>query len=132
MPLGPSIVTLLTLLVYFVVTINVGKARFKYKVQPPATTGDPNFERAFRVQQNTLEQLVFFLPLLWLFSYHVSQLWGTILGLIWVLGRVFYAYGYYKEASKRMLGFGISSLINLGLFIGTLIALSYSGFQQFS
>ncbi len=121
--LGPSLVTLSALLVYFIVTINVGRARFKYKVPPPAMTGDPNFERALRVQYNTLEQLVFFLPLLWLFSYYLSEFWGTILGGIWVLGRIIYAWGYYQEAEKRAPGFAISSLSTMLLLLGTLIAL---------
>jgi uncharacterized MAPEG superfamily protein len=127
---GASVITILSLLVYFVITINVGRARSKYNVPPPATTGDPNFERALRVQQNMLEQLVFFLPVLWLFSYYVSELWGSLLGGLWVLGRIFYAYGYYQEANKRTLGFAISSLSGMILFLGTLIALGYSGFQS--
>ena len=128
--LGPSVITLLALLMYFIVTINVGRARFKYKVAPPATTGEPNFERALRVQQNTLEQLVFFLPLLWLFSYYVSEFWGTILGGIWVLGRIIYAWGYYQQAEKRAPGFAISSLSGMVLLLGTLIALGYLGLQN--
>lgn len=126
---GASVITLLSLLLYFILTINVGRARFKYKVPPPATTGEPNFERYLRVQQNTLEQIVFFLPLLWLFSYYVSELWGTILGGLWILGRILFAYGYYQEAEKRTLGFAISTLSSLSLLIGTLIALGYSGLQ---
>lgn len=62
MLLEPSFITVLTLFFYLVITINVGRARAKYKILPPATTGDENFERVLRVQQNTLEQLVFFLP----------------------------------------------------------------------
>lgn len=65
----PSLVTVSALLLYQILALNVGRARAKYKIIPPATTGDPNFERVLRVQQNTLEQLVFFLPSLWLFSY---------------------------------------------------------------
>jgi uncharacterized membrane protein YecN with MAPEG domain len=127
---GASIITVLSLLVYFIITINVGRARAKYNIPPPATTGDPNFERALRVQQNMLEQLVFFLPVLWLFSYYVSELWGILLGGLWILGRIIYAYGYYQEAKKRTLGFAISSLSGMGLLIATLIALVYSGFQK--
>ncbi|WP_308189955.1 MAPEG family protein [Nostoc sp. XA010] len=73
-----SLITTLTLLFYLVITINVSRARTKYKVLPPQTAGDPNFERVLRVQQNTLEQIVFFLPSLWLFSFYVSPLWSTI------------------------------------------------------
>ena len=127
---GASIITLLALLVYFITVINVGRARAKYKVAPPATTGDPNFERVLRVQQNTLEQLVFFLPLLWLFSYYISDLWGSILGGVWVLGRVIYAWGYYQAAEKRTIGFAISSLSSMTLLVGTLIALGYSGLKS--
>jgi uncharacterized membrane protein YecN with MAPEG domain len=123
MALGPSLITVLALLVYFVFTINVGRARFKYKVQPPATTGDPNFERVLRVQQNTLEQLVFFLPLLWLFAQYVSSLWATILGGFWIIGRVLFALGYYQAAEKRGPGFALSSLSSLALLLGSLVGL---------
>ena len=76
MYLYPSLVTALTLLLHQVLTINVGRARAKYKIMPPAMSGDENFERVVRVQQNTLEQLVFFLPALWLFSVYVNPFWG--------------------------------------------------------
>lgn len=116
----PSLATALTLLVYFILTLNVGRARGKYNVAPPATSGDPNFERVFRVQQNTLEQLVFFLPLLWLFSVYVNPLWGGILGGVWILGRIVFAWGYYQAAEKRAIGFAISSLSGLLLLLGSL------------
>ncbi len=132
MLLDTSLVTVSAILVYFVVTINVGRARAKYKVSPPAMTGDPNFERALRVQQNTLEQLVYFLPILWIFSYYVSELWGSILGGIWILGRVLYAWGYYQEANKRTLGFAISSLIGMVLLLGSLFFLVKLTLQTFS
>jgi glutathione S-transferase len=47
-------VTLLTLLLYFALTANVGRARVKYGIKAPAVTGNEHFERAFRVQMNTL------------------------------------------------------------------------------
>ena len=96
----PSLITALTLLVYLVITINVGGARAKYKVPPPQMTEDPDFERVLRVQQNTLEQLVFFLPLLWLFSFYVSPLWGALIGAAWLVGRIVYAWGYYPALPK--------------------------------
>jgi len=130
MLIGASLITVFSLLVYFIITINVGRTRAKYNVYPPAMTGDPNFERALRVQQNTLEQLIFFLPLLWIFSYYVSELWGTILGGIWIFGRVLYAWGYYQEANKRMLGFGISSLSGMVLLLGSLVFLSNLTWQK--
>lgn len=119
----PSLVTALTLLLYLVLTINVGRARGKYQVPPPATTGDPNFERVLRVQQNTLEQLVFFLPGLWLFSYYLNPLWGAGIGGFWLIGRILYAWGYYQAPEKRGLGFAISSLSGLILLGGSLVGI---------
>ena len=118
-----SLVTIGALLVYFVVTINVGRARLKYKISPPSMSGDPNFERVLRVQQNTLEQLVLFLPALWLFSLYVSPLWGAGLGAIWIVGRIIYAWGYYQATEKRTPGFGISSLSGIVLLIGSLVGI---------
>ena len=119
----PSLITALALLVYLVLTINVGRARSKYQVIPPATTGNENFERVLRVQQNTLEQLVFFLPLLWLFSLYVSPLWGGIIGTVWLIGRIVYAWGYYQAAEKRLPGFAMSSLSSMVLLVGSLIGI---------
>jgi len=130
MLLGTSTITISALLVYFVTILNVGKARFKYNVIAPAMSGNENFERALRVQQNTLEQLILFLPILWIFSYYVNELWGAILGGIWILGRVLYAWGYYQEANKRFIGFAISMLSVMGLLFGCLVSLGMTIYQQ--
>lgn len=121
--LFPSLVTVLTLLLFFVLTANVGRARVKYKVLPPQTSGDPDFERVFRVQQNTLEQLIMFLPSLWLFSLFVSPIWGAGIGVLWIIGRILYAWGYYQAAQKRVIGFGINALSLLVLLIGSLVGI---------
>ncbi|WP_413160712.1 MAPEG family protein [Capilliphycus salinus ALCB114379] len=121
----PSLVTAIALLVYLVLTINVGRARAKYKIMPPQMSGDPNFERVVRVQQNTLEQLVLFLPALWLFSQFVSPIWGASLGAVWVVGRMVYAWGYYQAAEKRTLGFAIGSLTVLTLLGGALVGIIF-------
>uniref|UniRef100_B8HYD2 Membrane-associated protein in eicosanoid and glutathione metabolism (MAPEG) n=1 Tax=Cyanothece sp. (strain PCC 7425 / ATCC 29141) TaxID=395961 RepID=B8HYD2_CYAP4 len=126
----PSLVTVFALLVYLILTINVGRARAKYKVPVPQMTGDPNFERVLRVQQNTLEQLVLFLPGLWLFSFYVSPIWGAGLGSIWVMGRIIYAWGYYSAVEKRGIGFAISSLSGMVLLLGTLISLGLTLLPQ--
>jgi glutathione S-transferase len=117
-----AFVTICALLVYFGLGIGVGVARVKYKIMPPKTTGDENFERVYRAHQNTLEQLVLFLPSLWLFSWFVSVSWGAILGGAWVVGRIAYAWGYYVAAEKRAAGNAIASLAGLVLMIGTLIS----------
>lgn len=128
--LFPSLVTVLTLAVYQVLVINVGRARAKYKVMPPATSGDENFERVLRVQQNTLEQLVAFLPALWLFSFYVSPVWGAAIGAAWVVGRIVYAWGYYQAAEKRAAGFAISSLSGLVLLFGALVGIGWTIFHS--
>ena len=121
--LFPSFVTVLTLILFFVITVNVGRARVKYKVPVPQTSGDSDFERVFRVQQNTLEQLILFLPSLWLFSLFVSPNWGAGIGGIWVIGRILYAWGYYQEVQKRTLGFGINALSLIVLLLGALVGI---------
>ncbi|WP_026104133.1 MAPEG family protein [Anabaena sp. PCC 7108] len=122
----PSLVTVSALILYFVVTINVGRARVKYQVPVPKTTGNLDFERVLRVQQNTLEQLVVFLPALWLFSVYVSPIWGSVLGATWIIGRIAYAWGYYQAAEKRVIGFAISSLSGVGLILGSLVGIILS------
>lgn len=121
--LFPSFVTVITLIVFLIITINVGRARVKYKVPVPQTAGDPDFERVFRVQQNTLEQLILFLPSLWLFSLFVSPTWGAGIGGAWVIGRILYAWGYYQEAQKRRLGFAINILSLIVLLLGSLVGI---------
>jgi glutathione S-transferase len=116
----PSLVTSLALVVYLVITLNVGRARVKYKIKPPIMTGEPKFERVLRVQQNTLEQLVLFLPALWLFAVYVSPIWSSGIGALWIVGRIAYAWGYYQAAEKRGPGFGISVLAALTLLFGGL------------
>jgi len=129
MYLYPSLITALTLIVYQVLTVNVGRARGKYKIMPPAMSGDENFERVVRVQQNTLEQLVFFLPALWLFSFYVSPLWGAVLGAVWLVGRILFAWGYYQAAEKRVAGFAISSLSGITLVLGALVGIGLKLFN---
>ncbi len=78
----PALVSALALLLYVAVFAAAGRARHRYDVKAPAVTGPPEFERAFRVQQNTLEQIVWFIPALWLFALFVSPSWGGIIGLV--------------------------------------------------
>jgi len=99
-----ALVTVLAVLVYFSSGYLVVRARQKYGVAAPATIGNPDFERVFRVQMNTLEWMPIFLPLLWLFAYYVSDRGAAILGIAWCVGRVVYIVGYSKAAAKRRTG----------------------------
>ncbi len=121
--LWPALVTALAAILYLVLVINVGRARAKYGVMPPATTGNENFERVLRVQYNTLEQLAFFLPGLWLFAIYRDPGIAGILGAVWLLGRVLYAWGYYQAAEKRMIGFAVGSLSSMALVLGALLSI---------
>ena len=117
-----AIVTCLALLLYALLSVRVAVARAKYNISAPATTGHPVFERAFRIQQNTGEQLLLMLPALWLFSIFVAPIWACLLGLVWIAGRILYAIGYIREPERRLAGFAIalaaSGLLLLGALIG--------------
>ncbi|MDP2185010.1 MAG: MAPEG family protein [Xanthomonadales bacterium] len=106
---------MLTDVLMMVTAMLVGKARGKYSVQAPATTGHPDFERAYRVQANTLEAAVAFLPALWVAGSYSSSTIAALLGVVWLLGRVLYMTAYLKAAEKRGPGFVISFLALLGL-----------------
>lgn len=112
--------TLLDMILYLVVSFNVGRGRVKYKVQAPSTDGPEGFQRIFRVQMNTLEQLMFHLPLLWIAAFAMDDVFAAMLGLIWFFGRVLYAVRYYQKANRRTKGFMISMTANGFLLIGAL------------
>ena len=126
-----ALVTVLAVLVYFSSGYLVVRARQKYGVAAPAIIGNPDFERVFRVQMNTLEWMPIFLPLLWLFAYYVSDRGAAILGIAWCVGRVVYIVGYSKAAAKRELGFGIQAVVCLflllGAAVGIIAALGHNG-----
>ena len=116
-----SLITTFTLILLFGVAFNVGKARARYKIDAPATTGHPKFELAYRVQMNTVENALAFIPALWLFSYYVSVIGGAVLGVTWLIGRIWYAVTYYSDAKKRGGGFGLSLISFVILTTGALI-----------
>ena len=114
---------LLALLEYVVMAAMVGRARVKYGIKAPATTGNPDFERVNRVHINTLESLVVFVPGVWIFALYVSELWAAVLGAVFVIGRAVYAVGYYQAADKRGPGAGLTGIVNLVLIAGGLFGL---------
>ena len=115
-----AIVTGLALIEYMVLAYRVGMARGKYGVTAPATSGDEIFERHYRVQQNTLEQLVVFLPSLWIFARYTSINLGVVLVITFIVGRWLYAVMYVADPSKRTLGFLVGYLANAVLVLGAI------------
>ncbi len=113
-----AIVSVLTLMEYMAFGILVGRARGEHGVKAPAITGNPVFERYMRVHQNTLEQLVVFLPSMWLFGWYVHAPSAALLGLVFLVGRVIYLRGYVEEPSKRSTGVAITAVAQLVLLAG--------------
>ena len=118
--LWTSLASIGALLVYFYMAFNVTRARGTYDVAAPAITGHPDFERAFRVQANTLEWLPLFLVSLWLFSFYISDIWAAAVGVVWIVGRILYLTGYSKEAKARSTGFLVQAAATGVLLFGSL------------
>ncbi|KFB70444.1 MAG: MAPEG family protein [Candidatus Accumulibacter phosphatis] len=115
---GPALVTLATALLLFACAAYVGRCRIKFGIQAPATSGHPQFEIAYRIQMNTLENTVAFLPVLWVCAFYLSSLWATALGGAWLLGRVWYALAYARDPKTRGKGFLVSMLAFGALALG--------------
>ncbi|MCA0359241.1 MAG: MAPEG family protein [Proteobacteria bacterium] len=115
-----AIVTLVSLLVYVWMILRIGGARRRSGIDAPAMTGDPELERHIRVQANTVEWLVIYLPSLWLFAIYWNDLFAAAAGVVWIVGRILYALGYAADAKKRELGFIIQMLATAVLLFGAL------------
>ncbi|MCH8175556.1 MAG: MAPEG family protein [Proteobacteria bacterium] len=114
------IVVVLALIQYIAFAMLVGRARGKYDVKAPATSGDPVFERYFRVQQNTLEQLAIFLPAIFLLSYLGNPMYAAGFGVVYLIGRMIYLRSYVKDPGSRGLGFMLTFLPSVLMLIGAL------------
>lgn len=114
------LVMLIALVEYFGFAAAVGRARHRFGVKAPSTSGNPDFERYYRVQMNTLEVLIIFIPALWSFAILIDPMWAALLGAVFIVGRLIFFVGYVKAAEKRSLGFALSSVPMLALLIGGL------------
>ena len=125
------LVTVAALLLYFYMGTLVARARRKHGVPAPAISGNPEFERTFRVQMNTLEWLPIFLPVLWICGAYWDDRIVAAVGVIWIVGRVMYMQGYIKAADQRSMGFSIQAIAVLLLLVasavGAIMALVGSG-----
>jgi len=119
--LWTELVILLALAVYLGTLVYCGRMRSRHRIVAPATSGHPAYERAFRIQQNTLEQLVAFVPAVWLFSLLVNPRIGAILGAIWVLARIVYAISYARAPERRGPGFIVAFIVLIVLVAGAIV-----------
>jgi glutathione S-transferase len=124
MPYYTPIVTLLAVIFYFFLATRVAEARAKFDVKLPATTGNPDFERLFRVHMNTLEWMPTFLVPLWLCAIYLSDITAAVLGLVWIVGRAMYFTGYRSAVEKRLRGFFIQATACLLLLIGSAVGIA--------
>ena len=115
-----ALVTCLAILFYFFTSIRVARARAAFGIKAPTISGNPDFERVFRVQMNTLEWMPIYLPSLWLFAIYNSDAIAALVGLVWIVGRVLYMTGYSQAAEKRGPGFFIQSSACGVLLLGAL------------
>jgi glutathione S-transferase len=116
-----NIVTALAVLQFIVFGYKVGAARERFGITAPAVTGNEVFERLFRVQQNTLEQLIAFLPAIYLFSRYFNPLVAAALGVVYLAGRQLYEAAYVKDPARRGAGFLLTILPTVILLLGGLI-----------
>jgi glutathione S-transferase len=116
-----GIVIVLALFEFFAFGAAVAKARGRYKCPAPATTGHEIFERYYRVQMNTLEQLVIFIPAILMFGWLFDPRWAAGLGAIWIIGRLIYFRSYVRDPRSRALGFALTALPSLGMLAAALV-----------
>ena len=119
----PALVTALALLLLFGTAAAVGRGRGKYGIKAPATSGHPDFDRLFRVQMNTLEMTVLFLPALWLAATYWNPVYAGYVGLVWLAARIWYAFAYAAEANRRGPAFLVSVLSFATLLIASLVGI---------
>ena len=118
-----TLIVLLALLQYVWFTARVGLARGKYNVNAPACDGDESWNRLFRVQQNTMEQLIVFIPATYAFAFYLSELWVLLPGMAYLVGRFLYSAEYLKDPKTRTPGMSITLLANVVLVLGALFGL---------
>jgi glutathione S-transferase len=118
-----SLVTLLACGVFFWTLAVVAGARGRYGVEAPAVSGHEQFERCFRVQNNTLEQLLFMLPILWLCAFWVADWAAALGGLVWSAARVLYARAYIADPKTRGLGFMLSVTASCVMGLAVILAI---------
>ncbi len=121
-----SVVTLIMVLAVIevlVLGVLVGRGRDQYGVRAPATSGHPKWERLNRAHQNSLEQLVLFIPLFFAYCFNTGLQTGIVLGIVYLIARIIYAVGYVREAERRSTGAFLTFAVQVWLAVGAIIGL---------
>jgi|TARA_B100001059_G_C17708677_1_gene514216 uncharacterized membrane protein YecN with MAPEG domain len=121
-----AIITVMILIQTLFFGFEVGKARGKYNIKAPAVSGDENFDRHYRIHQNTIEQIIIFIPSLWLFGYFVNNNVAAALGVLFIIGRLVFRNAYLKNPASREIGFMMGFLPMAICLLGTLFFVSKS------
>lgn len=124
-----AIVTALALLQVFIFSFLVGKARVRTGVSAPAMSGHPDFEREFRVHQNTIEQLVIVVPCMWMFGLYVHALAAAGIGLVFIVSRFIYRDAYLANPKSRSLGFTIGAICTISLLLGSIVGAAITWYK---
>ncbi|MEO9896619.1 MAG: MAPEG family protein [Paracoccaceae bacterium] len=123
-----DLVALLAVFQYLFFGFSVGGQRRESGLKAPAMTGHDGFERMYRVQMNTLECLIAFLPVLFLASKYWPVFLVAPIGIVYLVGRMLYWKAYVTNPSSRALGFMLSLLPIAALLIlacvGALLSLA--------
>jgi glutathione S-transferase len=115
------LIVLLALAQFTWFSVRVGITRGKYGVKAPKTTGNEIWERLYRVQQNTMEQLILFIPAMLAFSAYLSARWALIPGVVFLVGRQLYSWEYISKPPSRTPGMALTLLANAVLLVGALV-----------
>ena|SRR5690348_16198972 len=115
-------VTVLAVLISIFFAINVARNRSATGIDAPSMSGDPRLERALRIQGNTVEQFVVFVPSLWLAALYFQGWAPPIIGLVWCLGRIIYFF-VYGTSRQRFPGFAPTIFSTLILIVLAIIGI---------
>lgn len=122
-----SLVVIIALIEYLFFQGMAGKARGQYQIKAPAIIGNENFERSLRVQQNTLEQLIIFIPVIYLAGFYANEIAAALLGSMFLIGRPLYYKSYINDPSKRgpgmLIGYIPTVLLALMALVGVILRL---------
>jgi len=115
----------------------VGLQRLRHGIKAPEMTriepGDPDqdesFKRAYRIQMNTQEGALVFLPALWICAFGCSDRLAGVLAAFWIAARVWYALAYAADPASRRPAFLLSQAIYVVTWLAAGAGLVFAVFR---